>query len=475
MKHPHSRWRHQQTQLREQTGCPSVFGEYFKVAAQACLVLAGGAAIALITAAFASMVTLVHSWQVRWVDTAPWLAWLLVPSALAVARWLTLRYAPLAEGSGIPQVMAAMSLEGRPYRFQLVSLMQSLWKIPLALLALLFGASIGREGPSVQIGAAIMVAWSQFWEKRGLPFHRFQTNELMATGAAAGLAAAFNAPLAGVIFAIEELGRDISLRWYGILVATVLTTAYVLDTAMGNIAYFGIFTGAALERHMLVWTLACAVLCGLTGGLFAWLLTKGPTGVAPAAINGWMRRHPVLVAFLLGLVVAAIGHFSAYATFGTGYGVTKSAMAGNPVEGDTLGAAKLAATVASYWAGIPGGIFTPALTAGAGFGANLASLTGNLVDQRVLVLLCMAAFLAAATQAPLTAAVITMEMTSSGSMLLWLLIVSVCASQVSRLICPVPFYHASARVFADRLRTAHNDTSDGQAQGMLPGKNGADA
>src|SRR5690606_15036917 len=238
MKHPHSRWRHQKTQHREEAGCPSVFGEYFKVAAQACLVLAGGAAIALITAAFASMVTLVHSWQVRWVDTAPWLAWLLVPSALAVARWLTLRYAPLAEGSGIPQVMAAMSLEGRPYRFQLVSLMQSLWKIPLALLALLFGASIGREGPSVQIGAAIMVAWSQFWEKRGLPFHRFQTNELMATGAAAGLAAAFNAPLAGVIFAIEELGRDISLRWYGILVATVLTTAYVLDTAMGNIAYF---------------------------------------------------------------------------------------------------------------------------------------------------------------------------------------------------------------------------------------------
>ncbi|HCP79088.1 MAG TPA: chloride channel protein EriC, partial [Pusillimonas sp.] len=83
---------------------------------------------------------------------------------------------------------------------RLVSLVQALWKIPLTFLALIAGGSVGREGPSVQVGAALMLAWGKCCRLLGVPLVHVQTSELIATGAAGGLAAAFNAPLAGVIF-----------------------------------------------------------------------------------------------------------------------------------------------------------------------------------------------------------------------------------------------------------------------------------
>lgn len=137
----------------------------------------------------------------------------------------------------------------------------------------------------------------------------------------------------------------------------------------------------------------------------------------------------------------------AAATYGTGYETAAVLLGGEGQAPAGFGLSKLAATVASYWAGIPGGIFTPALTTGAGLGHQLWLWTGGSVDGRVLVLISMAAFLAAATQAPLTASVVVMEMTGSQPMLFWLLAGSLLASVVSRQFCPQPFYHFSAGRF----------------------------
>jgi H+/Cl- antiporter ClcA len=90
------------------------------------------------------------------------------------------------------------------------------------------GASVGREGPSVQVGAAVMLAWGNFCRKYNFAFRGLSTNELIATGAAGGLAAAFNAPLAGVIFAIEELGRSVMLRWERRVLLGVLAAGFIL-------------------------------------------------------------------------------------------------------------------------------------------------------------------------------------------------------------------------------------------------------
>lgn len=413
------------------------------------LLLGGAALVALVSLGFAYLADLALEWNREWVGRAGWLALLVLPCALAALRWATLRFAPNAAGSGIPQVIGALSLPPGPSQRSLVSLAQALWKIPLAFCGMLAGASIGREGPSVQVGAAVMLAWGDFWKRRGLQLRGFHANELLAAGAAGGLAAAFNAPLAGVIFAIEELGRGTVLRWQRLVLIGVLAAGFLVVAVQGNNPYFGTFAGAPLAHGMLWWVLICAALNGALGGIFARLLGKGPAAMAPASWRAWIRAHPIWTAFAMGLALALIGLATAGSVYGTGYGAAADLLSGETQHAlpAGFGLAKLAATVASYWAGIPGGIFTPALTTGAGIGHHIWELAGEGVDQRVLVLVSMAAFLAAATQAPLTASVVVMEMTGSQPMLFWLLVGSLLASGVSRQFCPQPFYHLAAGRF----------------------------
>lgn len=416
---------------------------------QMALLLGGAALVALVSLGFAYLADLALEWNREWVGHAGWLALLVLPCALAALRWATLRFAPNAAGSGIPQVIGALSLPPGPGQRSLVSLAQVLWKIPLAFFGMLAGASIGREGPSVQVGAAVMLAWGDFWKRRGLQLRGFHANELIAAGAAGGLAAAFNAPLAGVIFAIEELGRGTVLRWQRLVLIGVLAAGFLVVAVQGNNPYFGTFGGAALAHGMLWWVLICAALNGALGGIFARLLGKGPAAMAPASWRAWIRAHPIWTAFAMGVALALIGLATAGSVYGTGYGAAADLLSGETQHAlpAGFGLAKLAATVASYWAGIPGGIFTPALTTGAGIGHHIWELAGEGVDQRVLVLVSMAAFLAAATQAPLTASVVVMEMTGSQPMLFWLLVGSLLASGVSRQFCPQPFYHLAAGRF----------------------------
>lgn len=413
------------------------------------LLLGGAALVALVSLGFAYLADLALEWNREWVGRVGWLALLVLPCALAALRWATLRFAPNAAGSGIPQVIGALSLPPGPSQRSLVSLAQVLWKIPLAFCGMLAGASIGREGPSVQVGAAVMLAWGDFWKRRGLQLRGFHANELLAAGAAGGLAAAFNAPLAGVIFAIEELGRGTVLRWQRLVLIGVLAAGFLVVAVQGNNPYFGTFAGAPLAHGMLWWVLICAALNGALGGIFARLLGKGPAAMAPVSWRAWIRAHPIWTAFAMGLALALIGLATAGSVYGTGYGAAADLLSGETQHAlpAGFGLAKLAATVASYWAGIPGGIFTPALTTGAGIGHHIWELAGEGVDQRVLVLVSMAAFLAAATQAPLTASVVVMEMTGSQPMLFWLLVGSLLASGVSRQFCPQPFYHLAAGRF----------------------------
>ncbi|MFJ1299039.1 chloride channel protein [Pseudomonadota bacterium AL_CKDN230030165-1A_HGKHYDSX7] len=422
-------------------------GRLSRKSVQMTVLLGGAALVAVVSLGFAWLADLALEWNARWVEHAGWTALIVLPFSLAGLRWLTLRFAPNAAGSGIPQVIAALSLPPGAGQHSLVSLRQTLWKIPLAFGGMLAGASIGREGPSVQVGAAVMLAWGEFWKRQGVKLRGFHANELIAAGAAGGLAAAFNAPLAGVIFAIEELGRGTVLRWQRLVLIGVLASGFLVVALAGNNPYFGVFGGKSFTDSMLLWVLAVGVINGAFGGLFAWLLGKGAAGIAPLRWRERIHAHPIMTAFVLGLAVALLGLLTAGAVYGTGYGVAAGSLSGENPAPAGFGLAKIAATVASYWAGIPGGIFTPALTAGAGIGEHLWQLTGAAVDPRVLVLLSMAAFLAAATQAPLTASVVVMEMTGSQPMLFWLLVASLTASVVSRQFSPHAFYHLAAGRF----------------------------
>lgn len=189
--------------------------------------LAGSAMVALTALLFAHLADFALELNAQFVRTYPWFAWVALPLGLPVIAWLTRRYAPYTSGSGIPQVIASLSLPYGASKTRLIVLGQTFLKIPLTFLAMLAGASVGREGPSVQVGAAVMSAWGAWCKKHGLAFRGMQENDLIAAGAAGGLAAAFNAPLAGVVFAIEELGREVMLRWERQILMGVLAAGFI--------------------------------------------------------------------------------------------------------------------------------------------------------------------------------------------------------------------------------------------------------
>ena len=414
--------------------------------------MCGAGLVALFSMAFAWIAEVALRWNRELTTSTPWLAFVMLPFGLAALRWLTIRFAPQARGSGIPQVIAAVNLPpAGPAQTLLVSFRQQMWKVVLTAAGLLAGASIGREGPSVQVGAAAMLSWGR-WCHEKMQFRiGFHPNALIAAGAAGGLAAAFNTPLAGVVFAIEELGKGTSVRWDRLVLSGVLTAGFLTLALFGNNPYFAVKVPILALKEAWGPVLLCALFNGVLGGLFAKALGGGVQAMMPAHLRDWPGRHPVLVAFFCGLVVALLGWATAGATFGTGYEQAAGLINGEPRSTLWFGVAKLVATVVSYFAGIPGGIFTPSLAIGAGLGANVADFVAHfmhpMMEPRVLALVSMAAFLAAATQAPITASVIVMEMTRSQDQTLFLLAAALLASFVSRQFSPHPFYHRVGHAF----------------------------
>ena len=209
------------------------------------------------------------------------------------------------------------------------------------------------------------------------------------------MAAAFNAPLAGVIFAIEELGRDVMLRWERQIFIGILAAGFAQVAIMGNHPYFSNFyaygTGV---KHLWLWVLAVALVCGVMGGLFSRLLFKGVGWVIPSAgWKAWVQRRPILLAGLMGLLLAAVGTISGRGFLWHGRGASVGSVHNQYHAPFGMSLWKWLATIFSYWAGIPGGIFTPCLTIGAMIGHDLAQLAGLGLGGNVLVLLGMVAFL----------------------------------------------------------------------------------
>ena len=365
------------------------------------------------------------------------LAW--TPLLCMLLAWITVQWVPGAAGSGIPQVMAALHTSvPETERHGLVSLRLAFAKIALTAGGLLGGLPIGREGPSVQIAAGVM-----HHARRWLPQGGSVTpHGLLVAGGAAGIAAAFNAPLAGVMFAIEELTRKIEQRSSGLVVAAIVLAGLVSVSVFGNATYFGV-----IHVPMLHWSFAGPALLvtlgsGLLGGLFSRLLQASLMGTSHPIMR-WRAAHPVVFSGLCGLGVAVIGIASGGATFGSGYQTTRQLVEGHAQMPGLYVTLRLAATWLAVWSGVPGGLFAPSLAIGAGFGNDIAVLTGAGPESVALIALGMAGFLAALTQAPVTAFIIVMEMVDGHAMVLTLMAASLGASLVARWLAR-PLYGALA-------------------------------
>jgi len=365
-----------------------------------------------------------------------WLPLLVTPLGFVVCAWIGREYFQGAQGSGIPQAIAARHLQAGETRRKLLAPKLIIGKIGLTVLALLSGASVGREGPTVQVGATIML---QVARLGGLANER----GLILAGSAAGIAAAFNAPLAGIVFAIEEMSRSFEQRTNGLVLYAVIFAGLTSLGLMGNYTYFGTTSAAVITPKDWALVVVCGVAGGLAGGAFARLLLEG-TVAARHALARMSPRRRLLLPLACGVVVALAGVATHGATFGTGYAQARAAVEGHALSG-FFWPAKFLATLATALSGIPGGIFAPSLAVGAGLGSWIAVVAGGGVSLGVV--LGVAGYFAGVVQAPMTAFVIILEMTGNNANVIPLMLASVIGFAASRLVAPEPLYHGLAKGF----------------------------
>ena len=410
----------------------------------------GGLAAALF-ARLCDAAMMVHG---RIYAASPWAALLLLPAGFALSAWLTGRFAPEAAGSGIPQVIAAAEQRWRGrWGGRRVTLGTAAWKVVLSAFLLVCGASIGREGPTVQVVAGIMRTLTR--GLRGGPGRR----AIIIAGGAAGVAAAFNTPIAGVVFAVEELAKSFERRTNAAVILIVVISGFAAYALQGNYAYFGVLNG---DTNITPAWLAAPVI-GLVGGVLGGLFSRSLAaliGPHPNPVIRWRARRPIAFAAVCGAVSAAVALASGGLTFGAGYEEAKSLLQGHPGRGGALAVSKFVASLAAAASGAPGGIFAPSLATGAGIGAVFAH-AGLGVAGRDAIVLGMTSYLSGVVQAPLTSAVILMEMTREPGLVGPLLLAALLARWASSWVMPEPIYHLLSKSWRlpEPLRAAQKTLS----------------
>ena len=410
----------------------------------------GAAAVALATLADWAQVALADL-----LSKSRYASLAITPLGFALSVFLTNRFFRNSQGSGIPQAIAARELTDQTARGNLVSIRIAIGKILMTLLGLLCGASVGREGPTVQVGASIMFAIGRFSPRR--------QPGLILAGAAAGVAAAFNTPLAGIVFGIEEMSRAFETRTSSLIIAAVITAGLTSLALVGNYDYFG--SSSTMLRNGTDWFAVplCGVIGGLAGGLFSRLIIEMARGFS-GRLGQSVKRYPIGFAFLCGLGVALCGIASGDMIYGTGYTQVKAALeSGAPLPVD-FGPLKFAATALSAISSLPGGIFSPSLAVGAGIGSDIAQLFPS-APLGAIMLLGMVAYFAGVVQAPITAFAIVTEMTDNHAMVVPLMAAALIANATSQLVCPEGIYHALAKGF---LKEGENHSEPAQVSSARP-------
>lgn len=388
----------------------------------------------------------------------PWFSIVVPPAGLALTAWITRRFFTGCEGSGIPQVKTALEIASTAEeRTRLVSFRIAVGKMVLPITGLLSGASVGFGGPAVHVGASIMLSLGL---AARFPAHYMERGLILA-GSAAGFAAMFSAPLAGIMFALEELGRTMEER-----ISSLVLTAIIFS---GITAYALLNRYIYLEDESLImpWGISWLAIpiCALTGGALGGLFSR-------ACITGqrFLRnRHMpfLLTALLCGSVIAALNYYSHGDTAGTGYQQVKAILHNSAAMNEAYPWMKIATVCATFFSGVPSGIFVPTLAVGAGFGADLAPQM-TFVPASAVIFLTMAAYFSGVLQLPLTSFVLTMEMTNNHSMLIPLMATTFLASAVAKLINPKPLYAGLCESYQGLIGVLRQKPDGNQEQTAKP-------
>ncbi len=361
-----------------------------------------------------------------------WWMLLVTPACFLMATWIVHRFAPNAAGSGIPQVIAAVEMDSEEKISRFLSARVAIVKMISSFFGIVGGGAMGREGPTVQISASI------FWVL-GRKVQRATSLATQKTwvvaGSAAGIAAAFNTPLGGITFAIEELTTMHFRRFKTVLLYVVIIAGLVSQVLGGSYLYFGAPEVETLARFSSFWVILVGILSGGGGALFGRALFALLKLKKRYVVTAWMKYA---LAAVVGVAIAGFALGVDPRVTGAGRILIMDWLQVGSFTPDVL-IYRTIGPLMTYLAGGAGGVFAPSLCLGAGIG-HFVAIFFHLKAIRVLTLLGMSGFLCGVTRTPLTCFVLVFEMTATHDILTQLMLATVVAYGTARLVEREGFY-----------------------------------
>lgn len=367
-----------------------------------------------------------------------WLIFIIAPLGFVLSWWLVERYAPYSRGSGIPQVMASVTLANPKQRRKikyLLSIKIVLIKVLSSIVLVIGGGAIGREGPTIQIAGSLFRFVNQILPKW---WPKISIKNMIMTGAAAGLSAAFNTPLGGIVFAVEELSKTHMNYFKTALFTAVIIAGLTAQTLAGSYLYLGYPKTQGIGIGIIFPVILVAFLCGLMSSKLSKLM------LAINHFRAGLKNNRQQVVFLVvsALIIATMAFFVDKSILGSGKGLMERVL-----FSDEKGQAwympifRMLGPTLSFTSGGAGGIFAPALSAGASCGAffsDIMHLSRN--ETNVIILAGMVAFLTGITRAPFTSAILVLEMTDRHSLIFYLMLSGMVSSIAALLVSRKSLY-----------------------------------
>jgi len=375
-----------------------------------------------------------------------YLIFLVTPACFLFSWWVSDKYSVNSKGSGIPQVMCAMELNNRqkPFLAKIFGFRMIIVKVLSSCIKVVGGGILGREGPTIQIASSIFYLVHKYLPKWWEPIS--QKNMLIA-GASSGLAAAFNTPLGGIIFAIEELSRYHIKYYKSPLFIAVIIAGLTAQGLAGPYLYLGYPKVDVSGLKVVLAVILVAALCGYFGSKTGTVIL----GVMRFFKRVRKRKYQAVFVVFCGLFVAIFIYLVGIDAMGSGKHIMETRLFNENKTVDWyLPFVRMNGLIASFSFGGAGGVFSPSLSAGASFGALIAQLLGlKGQSANMIILIGMTAFLTGMSRAPFTSAIIVFEMTDRHSIIFYLLLGAILANIIGSLIDKKSFY--------DRLKDTYLD------------------
>ena len=379
------------------------------------------------------------------------LIFIIAPVCFVLSWWLVKEFAPYAKGSGIPQVMAAVELANPKEHYKipyLLSVKIIVLKILSSLILVIGGGAVGREGPTIQIAGSVFRKVNEY-----LPdwWPKISKKNMIMTGAAAGLSAAFNTPLGGIVFAVEELSKTHINYFKTALFTAVIIAGLTAQTLAGSYLYLGYPKTSGVALTIMFPVILVAGISGICASQLSVFMIK---------ITAWkknLKTQKAHIIFLVisALIIASLAYFVNREILGSGKEIMERTLFTDDKHEDWyMPLFRMIGPALSFTSGGAGGIFAPALSAGASIGSVISGwihLTPN--ETNVVILAGMVAFLTGITRAPFTSAIIVLEMTDRHSLIFHLMLAGMVSSLISLIISRKSLYDSLKINYLSELRS----------------------